>query len=70
MEEKDQKQMVADIAENIKKISDSVAQLLDGPLEEKTIFVLLAHSTKLPQSTIKEVLYAAYNMDKDYLKSE
>lgn len=42
-------------------------RLLEGDLNEKAIFVLLAHSTKLPQSTIKAVLYAAYNLESDYL---
>jgi hypothetical protein len=67
-EQKQQKEMISTIAESITAISDSVAALLDGKLKEKTIIILLAHSTKLPKSTVREVLYAIHNMETDYLK--
>lgn len=61
-------QMIKDIAESITAISQSVQTLLEGKLEEKTIIILLAHSAKLPQSTVKQVLYALHDMETDFLK--
>lgn len=66
--DKQQKEMLADMVENIKVISDAAKKLLGSKLSNKALFVLLAHSTGLPQNTIRAVLDAAANLESEYLK--
>lgn len=67
-EEKKYRENVEEIASNIARLSREVSALLTGRLKEKTIIVLLAHSTQLPQSTIKTVLEAITSLEGTYLK--
>lgn len=59
--------MVEGIATNISRLSREVKALLSGRVKEKTIVILLAHATQLPQSTVKQVLEAVTNLENDYL---
>lgn len=67
-EQKRQQELINEIAENIAALASSVKSLLKGRLKEKTIYVLLSHSTKLPQEKVRAVLEAAANLERDYLK--
>jgi predicted nucleic-acid-binding protein len=55
------------IAQTIEELSQQVKLLLGGRLKRNTIIILLAHSAKLPQKTISEVLNAIERMDKEHL---
>lgn len=66
-EEKANREMVEGIATNIARLSREVTALLGGRVKEKTIIILLSHSTQLPQSTIKQVLEAITNLEANYL---
>lgn len=68
LEEKQNREMVETIAENIAALSKSVRTLLDGRLKHKTLFVLLAHSTQLPQSTVAKVIESLAGLEKELLK--
>ena len=56
------------IASTITNLADAVEALLKGPLNRKALLVLLAHSTKLPQKQVSDVLIAIQDLRKDYLK--
>lgn len=56
----------ATLAEVMLRIEQALAQLTKGGLNEKAILVLLTHSTKLPQTTIKKVLQALRELKDDY----
>lgn len=58
------------IAEEIKKVSDSIKALKNGPLEERAIIVLLHDYTGLPKNVIKKVLSGAEDLAQFYLKEE
>jgi len=67
----DAQKTVEQIAETITQLSKSVQELLDNSnLNEKALVILLAHSSKLSQSVVKEVLYSIYNLEHDYIKKD
>lgn len=66
-EEKANREMIEGIAINIARLSREVKALLGGRVKEKTIVVLLSHSTQLPQNTIKLVLAGLVDLEKNYL---
>lgn len=67
-EEKAQRELVEGIASNIEDLAKSVRSLLGGRLQQKTLEILLAHSTKMNRSQVASVLDAIKNLDKNYLK--
>lgn len=67
-EEKRAREMVEEIASNIAQLSRSVRQILGGRIKEETIIILIAHTTKLPQYNVKQVLDALKNMEHTHLK--
>lgn len=68
MDEKKQKEIVEDIACNIAKLSRQVTALMEGRLKEKTILIILSHSTGMSQGDVKRVLDALQGLEDDYLK--
>lgn len=62
------KNLVEEIAINVAKLSRQVAAILDGRLKKKSIVLLLAHSTNLPQRTVSDVLDAIVDLEKTHLK--
>lgn len=62
------RETVEQIATTIAQLSRQVKALLGGRLRTETIVILLAHTTKLPQYQIKQVLDALVSMGKDHLK--
>lgn len=67
-DEKKYQAMVEEIACNIAKLSRQVATILDGRMKKKSIVLLLAHSTNLPQRTVSDVLDAIVDFEKTHLK--
>lgn len=67
-EEKRARLMIEEIADNIAALSRSVSNLLDGRLKEKTIVILLAHTTKMQQYQVEKVLDALKNLEATHLK--
>lgn len=62
---------VKQIAETLIELSKSVRELLDNSnLNEKALLLLLAHSSKMSQRDVREVLYAIYNLEEDYIKKD
>ena len=66
-EQKAQREMTESIAKNLNALAESVKNLVHGPLKRKTILILLAHSTGLPQRDIDAVLVALTTLPKDFL---
>lgn len=66
--EKKQQETVDNIADAITRLSDSVYPLLNGKVKRKTLVVLLAWTSGVPQYQIEKVLEAMENMQKDHLK--
>ncbi len=66
-EEKQKREMTETIAKNLNSLADAVKGLMNGPLKKKTILILLAHSTGLPQRDIDSVLTALQTLPKDFL---
>lgn len=66
-EQKQKREMVEAIAKNLNALADSVKNLVNGPLKKKTILILLAHTTGLPQRDIDSVLSALQTLPKDFL---
>jgi hypothetical protein len=56
------------IAESIVKIADGFEAMNKSKLTEKAVIILLQHSTGLPMGTIKQVLNAAQDLKRDYIK--
>lgn len=67
-EQKKEREMIEEIAENISKLSRSVRALVGGRLKEETIVTLLVHTTKLPKYNVEKVLKALKDMERDHLK--
>lgn len=67
-EQKREREMIEEIAENIAKLSRSVGVLLGGRLKEETIVTLLVHTTKLPKYNVEKVLKALKDLERDHLK--
>lgn len=68
-EQKEARERVETIAQEIAKLSRQVHALLNGRLKPKAVVVLLANATQLPQATVKTVLEAVDSMEKDWLNS-
>ena len=66
-EQKQKREMTETIAKNLEALAGSVKALINGPLKKKTILILLAHSTGIPQRDIDAVLEALQTMPKDFL---
>ncbi len=66
-EQKIQREMTETIAKNLNHLANAVKDLVNGPLKKKTILILLAHSTGLPQRDIDAVLAALTTLPKDFL---
>lgn len=65
--EKQNREMVEEIASNIASLSRGVSAILGGRLKKKSIIILLAHTTSLPKYQVEKVLDALANMEKDHL---
>lgn len=67
---KDEKNPEADevIARSIIEISDGMKKILSGSLKLRTIVILIAHETKLPQREVQRVLEAAADLKRLYCK--
>lgn len=67
-EQRQQREDIELIAQNIQKISEAVASLFAGSLNKKALLVLLAHSSGYPQYQIEAILNSASELGKTYLK--
>lgn len=70
METEDQKknrETTERIAENLSALADSVKKLINGPLNRKTLLVLLANSSGLKQMQVDSVLTALENLKRNHL---
>lgn len=66
-EQKKNREVIESIADNLKKLSDSVSSLLNGPLKRRALVVLLAKSSSLHQNQVESVLKALEDLKKDWL---
>lgn len=66
-EQKQKREMTETIAKNLTELASSVKALIAGPLKKKTLLILLAHTTGLPQRDIDKVLEAVQTLPKDFL---
>lgn len=66
-EQKQYRETVEKIANNISALAKAIDALLHGPLKRKTLVVLLANSSGLSQSAVDAVLKALSEMQKDWL---
>ena len=66
-QEKQYRETVEGIAENIGRLAKAVAALLNGPLKRRTLVVLLSSSAQLSQATVSQVLGALETLEKDWL---
>ena len=67
-EEKEARENIKNIAENISKLSLAVEALLGGRLKKKAILLLLANSSGEPQYRVEKILDAISTLGKVYLK--
>lgn len=56
------------VAQDIKAISNLGRQINTSRLNQKAVIILLAHMTQLPQNTIRMVLDALPQLERQYLK--
>lgn len=61
------RETVEAIAGNIKNLAMAVSSLLNGPLNRRTLVILLASSSRQSQETVRDVLGALENLQKDWL---
>ncbi len=66
-EQKQQREMTESIARNLEALAKNVSALINGPLKKKTILILLAHSTGLPQEEISTEFSQLQALPKDFL---
>ena len=59
---------VEKLADELRSISSGIRKLLDGPLTERAIIILVHHNTspKVPMKTITEVLHSLADLDNVY----
>lgn len=67
-EEKANRELTEGIAKNLKALVDNVKALINGPLQRRTLLVLLAASTRMTKDQVDTVLTALENLEKDWLK--
>ncbi|MDE2022440.1 MAG: hypothetical protein KGI71_06030 [Patescibacteria group bacterium] len=67
-EKEKQQETVEIIANTIENLAKSVRNILGGRLNRDAVIVLLANSTHLTQTTIRQVLSAIEGMDEKWLK--
>lgn len=67
-EEKKAREMVEEIAENIRKLARGVRAIVGGSLKEEAVVTLLVHATKLPKYNVEKVLKALKELDRSTLK--
>lgn len=66
-EEKAAREVIESIANNLIQLSRSVSAFVDGKLKRKSLVLLLAHSSGLPQYQVDRVLEAIKNLEKDHV---
>lgn len=66
-EQKQYRETVEKIANNIAALAKAVDALLHGPLKRKALLVLLANSSGQTQGAVDAVLKALSDMQKDWL---
>ena len=52
------------IADQIEKVADAAQALLGSRLTEKALVLLVAHESRVPQATVRQVLQAAADLRK------
>lgn len=67
-EQKQQREMVEGIAENLTDLANSVKALLTGKLNRKAIVILLAQASGENQSTVNRILDAVSNLERDWVR--
>lgn len=65
-EQKKAKEVVNAIASNLIELSNSVSALLNGKLKKKSLVLLLAWSSGIPQYQVEKVLHAIVDLEKDH----
>jgi len=68
-EERQYKETVEKIANNIANLARAVNSLLRGPLKKRALVVLLASSSGISQASVEAVLKALAEMQNDWLNS-
>lgn len=66
-EQKAYRETVEKIANNIASLAEAVESLLNGPLKRRALVVLLAVSSKQPQTVVDDVLRALASLKGDWL---
>lgn len=66
-EEKQQRELIEGIAQNISDLAGAVKSLLGGKLKRKAIAILLAHASGESQTVVNKVLDAAADLEKDWV---
>ena len=61
---------VEELRKQLTLLNEAVKDINDSGMKEKTVLVLLAHYTKLPQKTIIIVLNAIENLEEEYFGIE
>ncbi len=67
-EQQKAQEVVNSIAENLIKLNKAISVILSGKLKRKSLILLLAHSSGLPQYQVNRVLEAITNLEKDHTK--
>ena len=66
-EQKQYRETVEKIADNISKLSKAVVAMLNGPLNKKAIVRLLAASSGVPMNQVEAVIKSLEDLEKDWL---
>lgn len=66
-QEREYRETVQKIAGNIAMLTKAVQSLLRGPLNRRALVILLASSSRQPQTAVEAILKALESMDKDWL---
>jgi len=63
-------QQVDKLRDDVQKVQASIKQIRTSGMKEKTVLVLLAHHTGLPQATIKKVMEGMETLEEAYFGDE
>lgn len=67
-EEKVAREMIEEIANNIRKLAKEVRAIVGGSLKEEAVVTLLVHATKMPIYQVEKVIKALKELDRTTLK--
>lgn len=69
-EEKEARETVGRIAENIASLAKSVQALIGGPLKRRALIILLANSSGIAQTNVEKVIRGLETLEADWLNKQ